>query len=229
MADNKPKLTYFAVRSLAEVIRLALSAAKVEYDEVYLRSREQFVQLITDGKLMFKQVPLLEIDGKTLIGSDCTLRYVCRTRGLMGKNSDDQTLIDMLSSGARDMFKLGIFNYKFKPTEEARAEFLEKATKECRERYLPVFERILTGSKSGFLVGDTMTMADIIFFDAVSYLQEAPNLKHTLAEFPGCQAFIAHFSQQPGIKEYLASPRRLPHMDDDMVAEVKQVVNIGKR
>ncbi|XP_788101.1 glutathione S-transferase alpha-4 [Strongylocentrotus purpuratus] len=222
---SKPRLTYFAGRGFAEVTRLALNAAQIEYDDVYLRTREEFLQLITDGKLMFKQVPLLEIDGKNLIGSECVLRYVCNKAKLQGKSDDDQSKIEMLSMGARDMLKGGFSGAKFQATPEKEEEMLQSAAKQCKDRYLPVFEKVLGENKSGFLVGDSLTMADLMFFDGLSYVNEIPKIKSLLDDFPNCKAFIVHFSSQPGIKEYLASPRRHPPPNDEYVRGVRKVLN----
>ncbi|XP_041462297.1 glutathione S-transferase alpha-4-like [Lytechinus variegatus] len=221
---SKPRLTYFDGRGFAEVSRLALSAAKIEYDDIYLRTREEFLQLITDGKLMFKQVPLLEIDGQNLIGSECILRYICSKGNLQGK-PEDQTKIEMLSMGARDMLKAGFSGAKFQATSEKCEEMLQNAGKQSKERYLPVFEKVLGESKSGFLVGDSLTMADLMFFDSVSYVNDISQFQPLLADFPNCKRFIEHFSSQPGIKEYLASPRRHPPPSDEYVQGVRKVLN----
>ncbi|XP_063954330.1 glutathione S-transferase alpha-4-like isoform X1 [Lytechinus pictus] len=221
---SKPRLTYFDGRGFAEVSRLALSAAKIEYDDIYLRTRDEFLQLITDGKLMFKQVPLLEIDGQNLIGSECILRYICNKGNLQGK-PEDQTKIEMLSMGARDMLKAGFSGAKFQATPEKEEEMLQNAGKQSKERYLPVFEKVLGESKSGFLVGDSLTMADLMFFDSVSYVNDLSQIQPLLADFPNCKRFIEHFSSQPGIKEYLASPRRHPPPSDEYVQGVRKVLS----
>lgn len=39
---------------------------------------------------MFKQIPLLEIDGLNLIGSEAVLRYVCRKGNLEGKTDEEK-------------------------------------------------------------------------------------------------------------------------------------------
>ncbi|XP_072178378.1 glutathione S-transferase alpha-4-like [Diadema setosum] len=225
MADKgRPRLTYFAGRGLAEVIRLALNAAQIEYEDIYMRTREEFLQLIKDGKLMFKQVPLLEMDGKNLIGSESTFRYVCKKGGFMGKTDDDQAMVEMLCLGARDMLRSGFSNFQFVAADK-QEETLQKALKLSRERYLPVFEKTLEESKSGFLVGDSLTMADFMFYDPLSYINEIPRVKHELDAFPKCKAYIQHFSSQPGLKEYLASPQRHPPPDAAYVKEVNLVLN----
>ncbi|XP_063959152.1 glutathione S-transferase alpha-4-like [Lytechinus pictus] len=216
MADETPRLTYFAGRGFAEPIRLALVAAGIEYTDNYLETRDGFLQLIKDEKLMFKQVPLLKIEGKTLIGAEPILRFVCRRGRLDGKTDEEKTQIDMLTMGAKDLAWPNIINSKFdeiQVSKEKCEEDIKSAFRECRHRYLPVFEKVLSESNSGFLVGESLSMADIMVFDALAYVKEIPELQPLLADFPRCAAFIEHFSNQPMINAYLASPRRHPPTD----------------
>ncbi|XP_030854287.1 glutathione S-transferase-like [Strongylocentrotus purpuratus] len=124
----------------------------------------------------------------------------------------------MLSMGAEDIAFPSLMSPMFLEvqfTKEAADKASENGIKECRERYLPVFEKVLDESTSGFLVGDSMSRADIMLFDGLCYLHEDPKLESELQNFPRCSAFIDHFSKQSGIKEYLASPRRngLPDLE----------------
>ncbi|XP_072178586.1 glutathione S-transferase alpha-4-like [Diadema setosum] len=223
MAGQKPRLTYFDGRGYAEITRLVLSAANIEFDDVFLKSRQEFLQLIEDGKLMFKQVPLLEIDGKNLIGSTSIPQYVCRKAGFVAQTEDDQAMVDMLCIGARDIL-MGVSGFKFMP-DEKQEEVLQHGVREVKSRHLPVFEKILAQSESGFLVGNSLTIADFMFFDGVSYINEIPSVKQELDDFPKCKAFIEHFSRQPGLSEYLSSPRRHPPPNDQYVKEVRLVLD----
>ncbi|XP_030833537.1 glutathione S-transferase alpha-4 [Strongylocentrotus purpuratus] len=223
MAGDTVRLTYTASRGLGEPIRLALVASGIDYTEIYLQTREDFVKLTEGGKLMFKQIPLLEIDGLNLIGSEAVLRYVCRKGNLEGKTDEEKVKIDMLAMGAKDMVLNTIMYSRFHElliSKEKAEEDIETAIKECRNRYLPVFEKVLSESKSGFFVGDSMTMADIMLFDALSCVNEIPELKAIglLDEYPLCVAFIDHFSKQPRIVDYLASERRHTVIDLEQAA-----------
>ncbi|XP_030851043.1 glutathione S-transferase alpha M14-like [Strongylocentrotus purpuratus] len=138
---------------------------------------------------MFRQMPLLEVDGQCLIGSEAILRYACRKGNLNGKTDQDKYRIDMLSMGAKDMAFPSLMSPIFLEvqfTKEAADKASENGIKECRERYLPVFEKVLDESTSGFLVGDSMSRADIMLFDGLCYLHEDPKLESELQNFPRC-------------------------------------------
>lgn len=49
-----------------------------------------------------------------------------------------------------------------------------------------LIHQVLGESTSGFLVGDSMSMADIMVFDGLCYLHEDPKLKSELQNFPCC-------------------------------------------
>ena len=84
--EGKPKLYYFKFFARAEPIRFALSALGVDFEDVALKK-------YTDGeegdkeweeikhKFEFGEVPVLEIDGKSLSQSKAILRYVFQRAG----------------------------------------------------------------------------------------------------------------------------------------------------
>ncbi|XP_071479190.1 glutathione S-transferase alpha-4-like [Diadema antillarum] len=222
MAGQKPRLTYFDGRGFSEVTRLALSAAKIEFDDVYLKSRDEFLQLIKDGKLKFNQVPLLEMDGQNLTGIRSIPQYVCKKAGFVAQSEDDQAWVNMLCDGARDI-QMRVTGFKFTPPEK-QEEVLQYGIKEIKKYHLPNFEKTLAQSESGFLVGNSLTIADFMFFDGLSYINEIPSIKQELDDFPKCRAFIEHFSRQPGLSEYLSSPRRHPPPTDQYLKEVNLIL-----
>ena len=68
-AEATVRLTYFAGWGLAEQTRWVLAATGVEWEQVALETHEEFTALRDDGSLLFRQLPLLEIDGLKLTQS----------------------------------------------------------------------------------------------------------------------------------------------------------------
>jgi len=59
------KLYYFDIYARAEPLRILLSHAKAEYENVYI-TKEDLAKLKEEGKLEFGQVPVLEHNGNFL-------------------------------------------------------------------------------------------------------------------------------------------------------------------
>ena len=61
MAMPKIKLIYFNIPGKAEPIRLALTYMGIEFEDFVFSDRSEFDELKASGKLMFGQVPALEV------------------------------------------------------------------------------------------------------------------------------------------------------------------------
>ncbi|KAK9411311.1 glutathione S-transferase 3-like [Crotalus adamanteus] len=69
-----------------ESVRWLLAAAGVEFEEVFLETREQYLKLIKGGYLLFDQVPLVEMDGLKLVQTKAILNYIAGKYNLLGKD-----------------------------------------------------------------------------------------------------------------------------------------------
>ena len=162
MEDRRPRLTYFAGWGLAEQTRWMLAAAGVEFSQVALRSHAEFEALRASGRLLFNQLPLLELDGLDLTQSQAMVRYVARRHGMDGGSAPaDAAKVDMLCEGVRDARGV-VVGFPFSPDPaEYRAEAPARLA-----RHLPFFERALAGG--GFAVeGHELTAADVLLAELV--------------------------------------------------------------
>jgi cytidyltransferase-like protein len=64
---QRPKLVYFDGRGRGDMVRFMLEAAGLHYDDIYLKSREQFLGLCKNGDLDFGQVPMLQLEEGNLV------------------------------------------------------------------------------------------------------------------------------------------------------------------
>ncbi|XP_041463494.1 glutathione S-transferase A4-like [Lytechinus variegatus] len=219
--QQKPRLYYFNGRGKGEMTRLTCAAAGIEFDETNLRTREPFLQMIKDGKLLFGQLPLLEMDGMKLVGSDSIVRHLGRKAKLYGDSDADRARIDILVMGGKDFFDAALGGYLFSPNPEETIE--TKVLPSANNKYLPAFEKTLAESSSGFLVGSRLSIADIVLFDSLTHITDSPypKLSSVLQGYPKCAAFVKFIADQPGIKEYLASPKRNPVPTAEYINDVK--------
>ncbi|XP_043859982.1 glutathione S-transferase A4-like [Dromiciops gliroides] len=220
---EKPRLHYFNGRGRMESIRWLLAAAGVEFEEVILETREQYLKLLEDGFLLFQQVPLVEIDGMKLTQTRAILSYLAAKYNLYGKDLKETALINMYTDGTMDlMFSIAIL--PFKPAEQKEKE-TELTLERAKSRYFSVFEQILKNHGQDFLVGNKFSWADIQLLEAILMAEE---LNATvLAKFPLLQAFKTRISNIPTIKKFLQpGSQRKPPPDDHYVATVKTILQM---
>ncbi|CAH1228017.1 GSTA4 [Branchiostoma lanceolatum] len=202
--SEKARLTYFNGRGRGESIRFMLGAAGIEFDEVFLETKEQLEELRARGDLLFLQVPLLEIDGMKMVQSGAMMRYIARKASLYGKDDKESARIDMLADGVRD------FQLKFLqiPFQSDPTELLALIRDKDLPRYLPIYDKILQDSGKGFLVGGSLSMADVLLFEALLSVHETfPDL---LKDYPKLQEFRDRMAAQPNIAKFLAGGQRKP-------------------
>ncbi|KGL78902.1 Glutathione S-transferase 3, partial [Tinamus guttatus] len=219
--SGKPKLIYFNGRGRMEPIRWLLAAAGVEFEEIFLDTREEYLKLIKDGSLMFHQLPLVEIDGMKMVQTRAILSYIAGKYNLYGKDLKERALIDMYVEAITDLTNM-IMMFPFSPPaakEKNLALIMERAT----HRYFPVFEKALKQHGQDFLVGNKLSWADVQLIEAILAVEE--KFPAVLSGFPQLQAFKTRMSNMPAIKKFLqpGSPRKSPP-DDRYVATVLKVL-----
>ena len=222
--SGKPRLTYVNGRGRMESIRWLLSAAGVEFEEIFLETREQLLKLCQDGSLLFHQLPLVEIDGMKLVQCRAILSYIAVKYNLYGKDLKERALIDMYVEGISDLMQL-ILVFPFSPPE-AKEKNLATIAEKATERYFPVFEKVLKQHGQDFLVGNRFSWADVQLMEAILAVEE--KVPSVLSGFPQLQAFKTKMSNMPTIKKFLqpGSPRK-PPPDEHYVATVKKIFKLN--
>ncbi|XP_012504065.1 PREDICTED: glutathione S-transferase A4-like [Propithecus coquereli] len=218
---TKPKLYYFRDRGRMESIRWLLAAAGVEFEEEFFETREQYEKLQKDGRLLFGQVPLVEIDGMALTQTRAILSYLAAKYDLYGKDPKERLRIDMYTDGTLDLMTM-IMVRAFKPPAE-KEETLTSVVKSAKTRYFPVFEKILKDHGEDFLVGNKLSWADIQLLEAILMVEELD--ASVLSDFPLLKAFKTRISNIPTIKKFLQpGSQRKPPPDSQYVALVRKIL-----
>ncbi|KFQ58774.1 Glutathione S-transferase 3, partial [Pelecanus crispus] len=181
--SGKPRLTYCNGRGRMEPVRWLLAAAGVEFEEIFLETREQYEKLIKDGVLMFQQVPLVEIDGMKMVQTRAILSYIAGKYNLYGKDLKERALIDMYVEGITDLMQM-ILMFPFSPPE-AKEKNLDSIKERATNRYFPVFEKVLKQHGQEFLVGNKFSWADVQLIEAILAVEE--KIPAVLSEFPQLQ------------------------------------------
>ncbi|KAM6922293.1 glutathione S-transferase 3-like [Lycodopsis pacificus] len=213
---GKVVLHYFNGRGKMESIRWLLAVAEVEFDEVYLTTREQYEKLLSDGDLMFEQVPLVEIDGMKLIQTKAILNYIAEKYSLHGKDLKDRVAINMYSEGLMDLMEM-IMMLAFAADTKAQLDTIET---KAINRYLPVFEKALAGPI--YLVGSKISCADVQLLECTLMLEE--KFCGILAKFPNVKSFQGRMSEIPAIKKFLQPGSKRKHQPDETYVKTIKAV-----
>nr|ABY83768.1 glutathione S-transferase alpha [Channa punctata] len=219
--SGKVVLHYFNGRGKMESIRWLLTVAGVEFDEVYLTTREQYEKLLSDGALMFQQVPMVEIDGMKLIQTKAIFKYIADKYNLRGKDLKERVMIDMYTEGLMDLMEM-IMILPFSQDSKSK---LENTQTKAKQRYLPVFEKALNGPV--YLVGGKLSCADVLLVECTLMLEE--KFPAILSEFPNVKAFQDRMTQIPSIKKFLQpGSKRKPQPDEKYVKTVMEVFKFDR-
>nr|XP_020033401.1 glutathione S-transferase A6-like [Castor canadensis] len=219
---GKPLLHYFNGRGRMESIRWLLAAAGVEFEEKFMHTNEDLEKLRSDGVLMFQQVPMVEMDGMKLVQTRAILNYIASKYDLYGKDMKERALIDMYSEGLADLNEMFI-NYPYYPSEQ-KEENLALMKEKARNRYFPAFEKVFKSHGQEYLVGNTLSKADVHLAEMVYNMEELDS--NILAGFPLLQALKTRVSDLPTIKKFLQpGSQRKPPEDEENVLKVKKIFN----
>ncbi|XP_036886258.1 glutathione S-transferase A4-like [Sturnira hondurensis] len=220
MAEKKPKLHYPNGRGQMETVRWVLAAAGVEFDEEFLETKEQLQKLQDGNHLLFQQVPMAEIDGMKLVQTQSILHYIADKHNLFSKDLKERTLIDMYVEGTLDLLEL-IIMHPFLKLDDQQKEVVSMAQKAIL-RYFPVFEKVLREHGQRFLVGNQLSLEDVVLLQTILALEEKiPNI---LSSFPHLQEYTVKMSNIPTIRKFLESgSKKKPPPDEIYVRTIHNI------
>uniref|UniRef100_A0A914QAM7 glutathione transferase n=1 Tax=Panagrolaimus davidi TaxID=227884 RepID=A0A914QAM7_9BILA len=196
------KLTYFDNRGLAEAIRLIFKYANVDFEDRRITFAEwaKIKPTTPTGK-----VPLLEFDENYLVESAAICRYLARKHGLAGKDDLEEAKVDAIVDQNKDFFAQALpwLTAKFGFEKGDEAELKKTKLIPQSEIYLPLYQKYLKESGSGFLVKSGLTFADFVVSEFLITLRvEAPEV---LEKYPDLQQYIDRVKAVPQLKEYYAT------------------------
>jgi glutathione S-transferase len=214
----KPTLFYFAARGRAELIRIVLAEAGVEYQEhpvgqgtPPLNGRPtDFQALQATALLPFGALPVWEEpDGFLLAQSAAIASHLARLHGLQGKTPREAAQCDQML-GAFDDVRAELRKLAT-VAPEARAAQREQLSSQFLPRWFGYLDRLLRANRGGAggLVGESLTVADLALWYLVELCQDN-GFGAAVAGYPSLVAFAARIGQRPRIADYLKSPRRHP-------------------
>ncbi|KAI1887311.1 hypothetical protein AGOR_G00188990 [Albula goreensis] len=189
-------ITYFAVRGRCGAMRIMLSDQGQDWKEVVM-SFDEWMKGDLKSKCVFGQLPKFEDGDLVLFQSNAIVRHLGRKHGAYGKDDNEASRIDMLCDGAEDM-RIKYYRLIYQEYETGKDQYIKELPDQ-----LSKFEAVLACNKTGFLVGDKISIADYNLFEVL--LNHQVLCSSCLDSFPNLKSFVAKMSDRPKIKTYLAS------------------------
>ena len=199
-----PKVTYFPARGRAEIIRLALTYAGVEYEEVSINP-ESFAALKETGKLLYGQVPFYEDDDIALVQSVAIARYIANKHNFVG-DARQAAYSDVLIDSWNDLVNKLIPLLYPAPQPEKIKEFI--AGPEI-QRYAAGFEKNAALANGKFFGGDNIVLGDLAAYLIVEFFVD-DNAVISKEQLPQLYALKERVAAHPAIAAYLSSEKRFP-------------------
>jgi glutathione S-transferase len=211
-----PLLTYLPLRGRAELIRLVLAEAGMDYQEHPVTQGTppmngrptDFAELKAGEWLPFQALPVWEDpDGFRLAQSQAIVRYLSKKHGFMGQTPREEALVDQVL-GVYDDVRPEIRKLMTVPAEE-RSRTRGELKDLTLPRWLRNMDRLLAANHdgTGFVVGEGFTVADLVFW----YLHELirdNGFQSLLDRHPRLVAHAQRISLRPRLQAWVASDRR---------------------
>jgi len=195
------KLTYFHYRARAEISRLILAQAGVEYEDIRVDRDTEWPA--RKDWAPFGQVPVLEVDGVKLCQSKTIARFLAIKHGLAGKTDLERAQADMIVDCIDDIYNptLRIYWEKDPPKKQ---ELLDTFNKDTLPRLLGLLEKLLKQNKNGdgYFIGDSLTWADLSFADFVVWLGSI-NISVPFNDLPKLKALKDRVESLPKIAAWI--------------------------
>jgi glutathione S-transferase len=209
-------LIYFPTRGRAELIRLILAEAGVDFDEHPVISNGQpmnglptdFTQLKASGLLPFQAVPVWEEpDGFRLAQSLAIARYLSRKYGLLGSSAREEAQIDQVL-GMYDDIRPEVRRLVTAAPAERLATRSELNTVTL-PRWLENMDRLLKSNDDGigFVVGKSFSVADLAFWYLLELIRDN-GFGALIDKHPRLVAYADRIGKRPSVYKWVTSDRR---------------------
>jgi len=211
------KLIYFNGKGRAEPARLILAHAGVDYED----HRIEFSDWPNlKPTLPFGQVPVLEVEGKTIAQSNAIYRFLARRYNLAGKSEFEEAEADMIvgvMGDAFDGFVACLLEGKMKRNDEVRQKMLiEEFKTKTLPAHLDVMQKVLDEKKGKYLVGSDLTWADLVFICGLDMYVNGHGMmpeyenKNALKDYQTITEYKKNIENLPKIKEWIEKRPQTP-------------------
>ncbi|CAJ0606960.1 unnamed protein product [Cylicocyclus nassatus] len=194
------KLIYFDGRGTAEIARQLFVVAAQPYEDERI-NKADWQKL--KPEMPFEQLPVLEVSGQQLAQSYAICRYLARQFGYAGKTPFEEAVVDSIADQMKDyMVEIKPFLKVVWGFEEGDLEALKKDVfLPARGKLFLFISKFLKGNPSGFLVGDSLTWADLYLAEHVAVFGE--QFPEMLEGYPEIKAHSERIHSHPLLKNWI--------------------------
>ena len=193
--SSNPILFYYGDgKGRAEFSRLVFVYGDIPFEDKGISFQEYF-EMRDSGQLPFEQLPILQV-GETTISQSCAIaRYAAKKAGLYPSDNIQAAQTDMIVDAWRDILDIFYGCYVDRVVDNGRLvmkmrepkvkiEKLDEFFDTTLSMHLRRFEKMISSSSnSPFLVGDSLTWADLALFDLLCTFDETAKLWNTQSTF----------------------------------------------
>jgi len=198
------KLHYFNLRGKGELIRLTFAAAGADYEDI--RYKPPFPGMGIDEGLDWDadakagapmgQMPFLEIEGQVFCQQSAIARFVAKKHGLMGNDDMQAFKVDMVVETMWPDVAMKCIAFFFEKDEDRKAKMKE----EVGQKLPGLLEKIGNWVEGDFILGSTLSLADLAIFDVVGIVRYFyPDFEMPAA----IEKVVKNVSENPNVKKWL--------------------------
>jgi len=199
------QLFYFPIRAKASFIRMMLHMAGQKFDDNFISMEEWPAK---KSSTPYGQLPYMIYKGKTYGQSMAIANYLAKKFGYFGKTPEDGLRIDEVCQVFEDIRPF-IRDWFFSKDDE-KAKVAKTMTDEAIPRVCGFLEKLLADNSknTGFFVGDSATLADLLVYDGLTTLLNVN--PEALSNFPKLTKLRTLVEAIPALKKYLADRAKTP-------------------
>jgi glutathione S-transferase len=197
------RLIYFDAPGRAESVRTVFRLGGVSFEDVRL-SYAEFGQQRANGAFPLGSVPVLEVDGVPMVQTAAMLRYAARigATDLYPDDAWDAFVVDSALDCINDTLTNALMPSMVERDPEAKMRLRQAFVEVPLPRVLGHIESLLGRSDGPFLLGEQLTIADIVLALQVGAMLrgvlDGITADH-LAPFPRLCAHAAAYAAHPRI------------------------------
>eukprot|EP00644_Phytophthora_capsici_P002712 jgi/Phyca11/105816/e_gw1.11.268.1 len=193
------KLTYWEKPARATLARLIFHFGNVPFEDEHIgEGSAEFFAL--KPMLPFGQVPVLEVDGVVYAQSIAIARYAARMTGLYPTDTTDALFVDMITDTFIEL-NGPLYGACFCLDAATKHEKIDVFLATSLPKYFAMLEKTVRGK---FFLGEQLSLADFLLFDASVYLIRPNMPAFDLSTYPKLNAIVSEVMALPTLKKYLS-------------------------